>query len=455
MKIKLAMLVLFLSVGAYTTTAQVTSKCDDSFSTFKSKVKPESYDEALALLAGIMKSCPKVSEDLYVYGETILKNKIETASSTKEEQKYVGDLLALYQQHDKNFPANANAVNVKRAMISHKYKLASDDEVYKILDAAYKKDSRSFTDYNALETYYLLFLKRYEDGKGITPEQFLETYSAVSGHAIIAYNNLVVQRDALVNKQQTLLTDDEKIFLANVPQAIEGYRAVIDNIRILGAKHLSCEKLEAFYTAAYDVNKNNLSWLEAAVSTLLNKKCFNASILQTAAQDLHALRTSSQSAFTLGTIAQRKGNGKEAVKYFEQSAELEAGMEKKAELYYTMATIVSNYDKSKAKEYAVKSSQLNPKSGRPFLFLSEMYISGTDECNLGTFDKKALAWLAIETVKKAEVAEPKFKTTVAAMEKSYVKRLPSKEEVKAAGRKKGQKITYGCWIKETITIPSL
>jgi hypothetical protein len=41
------------------------------------------------------------------------------------------------------------------------------------------------------------------------------------------------------------------------------------------------------------------------------------------------------------------------------------------------------------------------------------------------------------------------------MVEQYNKRLPSKADMSAAGKKKGDKITYGCWINETVTIPNI
>lgn len=84
-----------------------------------------------------------------------------------------------------------------------------------------------------------------------------------------------------------------------------------------------------------------------------------------------------------------------------------------------------------------------------------MYSSVSSECDVNAFDRKALLWLAIETVKKAEVAEPKYKATVESLIKSYEKRLPTKSEAKAAGKKKGDQIVYGCWINETVTVPNI
>mgnify|MGYP006210048081 CR=1 FL=1 len=88
-------------------------------------------------------------------------------------------------------------------------------------------------------------------------------------------------------------------------------------------------------------------------------------------------------------------------------------MDRKAAIYYEIASAFRNLDKAESKKYALRSAELNPKSGKPYLLLAEMYSSGTKECGANDFERKALVWLAMDAAKKAENAEPKYKATVA------------------------------------------
>ncbi len=457
MKFKLTIMVLLAGVVFTTARAQDNKQCETGIKTMESHVAEGNYTDAIAAYGNLKDKCPKVSERLYTVAEAALKYTIEASLSAEERQKHIDNLVALYKQYDKNFPQNNNASAIKEAVLLDQYQLIDKNELYKRLDGAFKKNPRAFTDYNALDVYFQLYIKNYEEGKGgITPEQFIEKYGEVSGQVTFALNNAVAKRDALQQKQQLeSLTDDEKYALASYAPVIEGFEAVDDNVNILASKHFTCDKLQAYYDKNYDTRKEDAIWLHGLVEVMFKSHCYNAAIVQKSAEALHALRPTAQSAFYLGNLAQRKAKNAEAIKYYEEAAKMEKTAEAKAERYYTIATLLNGSDKKQAKEYLLKAVQMNPKSGKPYISLAEMYVSPGKDCKLNDFEKKALNWLAIETLKKAEQAEPKYKVTTDAMAKRYTKNAPNKDEVKAAGLKKGKKITFGCWINETITIPSL
>ncbi len=458
MKLKIALGILVTTALLHNASAQeAATMCEGSLKSFEDQVKEGSYDAAAVSLEGLRKSCSKYSEKIYTQGESVLKYNIEAAQDDAQRLAFIDALVALYKEYDKNFPQNTYGGDVKQAMLLNQYKIISQEDFFKRLDAAWKKNSRNFTDHNSLEAYFMMYLSQYQAGnKGITQEQFIEKYGEVSGQAVMTMNDLVEKRDALQLKQQDApLSEDEQYLLTLYGPAIEGFDATVDNINILASKHFTCDKLELYYEKNWETRQTDVVWLEALVDVMFRNRCHNSAMLQKAAYSLHQLKPSAQSAQYLGSLAQRKNKRTDAVAYFEQSAKLEKTAEKKAERYYTIATLLRGSNNKQAKEYALRSAQMNPKSAKPYLFLAEMYSSPGKDCGLSPFETKALNWLAIETLKKAELAEPKYKATVAAMSERFAKKAPTKDEVKAAGKKKGKAITFGCWINETITIPNL
>lgn len=457
MKLKSAIAILFAHVVFLTASAQDITKCEADLKVLDEHVKAGNYADAEPLLATLREHCPKFSERIYTNGEVLLKYNIEIAQTDEVRQKGFDALAALYAEYNKNFPQNTGGNDIKYVMLLDQYKAIDRAELYKKLDAAFKKNPAAFTDYNAVEAYFLEYLKIYEaKDKGMTQEQFIEKYGEIITQATIAHNAYIAQKDVLEQKQLSQsLTDDEKAQLALAKPAITGFEAVIDNINILASKHFTCDKLEAYYEGKYEANKENAAWLKSVIDLLIKNRCKNSPVLQKSAEALHALKPSAQSAFYLGSLAQQKNKKQEAVAYYEQSAKLEQTAQKKANRYYTIATLLMGTDNKQAKEYALRAAQINPKEAEPYFLLAEMYINAGKECGMNDFEKKALNWLAIETLKKAEIAEPKRKASVAGMTKRYAKNTPTKDEVKAAKLKKGKKITFGCWINETVTIPAL
>jgi tetratricopeptide (TPR) repeat protein len=169
---------------------------------------------------------------------------------------------------------------------------------------------------------------------------------------------------------------------------------------------------------------------------------------------LNKANPTSDSAMMLGYLSQKRNETKQALAYYEQAAALQNDPARKANTYVLIASSYRNIDMAEAKKYALKAAATDPKSGEAYLLLGNMYMSASG-CNLTDFDKKALLWLAADMFKKAEVAEPKYKATVAALNKRNAVKLPTKADIKAAKKSSGDTITFGCWINETVTIPKV
>jgi len=448
----------FIGVLSLTATAQVvTPKCEDSFKVFEGTFLKKEYNDAYVLLKDLRKRCPKVNEGLYKYGEVILNYQIEVANLPEEKKPFIEDLIALYNEQSANYPAGG--AEVKKVLLQLDNNLIAKPEAYKALNTAFAKNKKSFTDYNSLLTYFNLFLEEYKAGKGISDDQYFEKYGEITSQVLYAQAEIQKEKDALLKKQETsTMTDAERQFIADAEPNIDALESVGDVIRNQSKDYVSCEKLEAFYDKNYEANKADSAWLGAMVTALYDKKCYKSALLKKGALALHQMKPSGETAHRLGMISLRKkGEIKEGVKYLEEAASFETTPARKAKIYFEIANAAKNTDKATAKNYILKTVELNPKAGDAYLLLAELYttVSANDDCKLTDFDRKALSFLAIDTAKKAEIADPKYKSTVAAAVKRYSKNLPTKEEAKVLNKKKGSTITVGCWINETITLPKL
>ncbi|WP_417350779.1 hypothetical protein [Flavobacterium alkalisoli] len=457
MMIKKSLIVFLFIASVLTAKAQEASKCEEAIAAFEAVVKSGNYDEALGGLKDLIKECPKADEKLYMFAEVAYVYKIESAQDKKSRQEFIDGLFALYDNYNKNFPAAKNRNAIKKAQLQYDQKLESEDKIFEAFDKAFTQQSHDFTGYKELEAYYSLYLKRFENGKAnISTADFMSKFGDVSAQVIYAKNKILAKKSALLVKKETEpLTEEEKEFLASAKNDLDALTAVGENVDRLSSKHFSCEGLEEFYTAKFEKNKENADWLEALVNVMFLNRCYNSAVLEKGAHTLYELRPSVQSAFNMANIALRKNNTQEAVMYFDKAAQMEKNPEERADINYKIAGVFRNTDKAKAKEYTFKVMKDNPKDARPYIFLAEMYSSVTRECDVTEFERKALLWLAIDTAKKAEGVDPKYKRTVDSMVQGYEKRLPTADEMKEAGKRKGDEIKYGCWINETVTLPKI
>lgn len=471
MKIKQVFIVFFTAIAVFSAHAQTKAKakakvktpvkatafkCEPAFKTLEEQVKAKNYTNAVTQLPSLVKNCPKYDVKLYTYGETALKDKEVRSRDAAEKKAFLQELTALYDSQEKNYPGTGGAI--KKALLLSDKKLAKDDEVYKLLNDAFAVAPQSFTDYNAIQLYFNLYLKEFEAGRGITQDQFIQKFGDVASQIAFAKNELNTKRAALHKKREEALKldADEVQYLSDTRTLDKTFDAVAANMTKAAAKYLNCEKLEAYYTADFNKNKDNYAWLSSVVNVLSNSKCYRSDVLYNAALAVNKLNPDYNTAFQAGYISQKKGNNTDAIAYYEQAAEfLNDSPVQKADLYNDIAALYRITDKAKAKEYALKSAAANPKSGKPYLFIAGLYASPPRDCGLSDFDVKALNFLAIENLKKAEAAEPKYQPTVAALTKEYTENLPTKKDGKAFKKRKGDVIAYSCWINETVTLPKL
>ena len=450
------LLALFMSVLSLTAMAQGAYKCEDNFKLFETKYLAKEYNDAYSLLNELRKKCPKYSESLYTYGEGLLKYNIEAAKSAEEQKVVIVDLIALYGEQDANFPNRGS--DVKKTMLQYDKKLIKADAAYKALHEAFNKNRQVFTDYNALYTYFQLFLDQYKSNKTVTDDQFFERYSEILTQVAVAQDKIAARKDELLKKQETVaITDGERQYV----ESADAYYNALENVAKSVLKQsndlISCDKMEAYYSKNYEAHDKDIAWLDAMVDAMYGKKCYKSPTLYKGALAVYKVSPSVESAYRMAILSQKKNEIAEAVKYFDQAATLETNLLKRATLYYDIAVLLNNTDKAGAKKYALLSAEGNPKSGRAYALLAGMYgnMQAGDECKLSDFDRKALNYIAIDFAKKAQAAEPRLKASANAMITSFTKDLPTKAEAKTAGKRKGDVITYGCWINQTVTLPNL
>ena len=372
----------------------------------------------------VRKNCPKENEVIYTDGIQILSFKIDNANP-EEKEKWVRDLLKLYDQFNKNFPLAIPDFEVKKAMTLVTYKIDSKEEIFNLLESGYLKDPNYFIEANSIYTYFMLYCDRFNNGdKKITPSLVLEKYASLN---------------AVLNKLKEKNTENKDY---NTVQ-----RAIDDLIKDIA----TCENQADFYAKNFEQNKENSDWITSALLSL-SRKCSTKPIFQTLAEKLYSIKVTQQSAnfMALSSVKQRKFP--DAIKYYDESAALQNNPLEKAKIYYTLATGLLANVKPKSKEYLHKALLADPTMGKAYLFLAQLYSNGAKDCGATDFEKKAVYYLAIETAQKATLADPRLKPTVEKLTSNFTPNSLSSSDISKA-KMNGKTLTIGCWINETVTFP--
>lgn len=400
--------------------------CSSKISEYQELFQTKKIKESFEPWSEVRKNCPKENEAVYTDGIKILQYKIDNAASAEEKEKLVRDVLKLYDQYNKNYPFTTADFEVNKAMTLVANKIDAKEEIFNLLDNGFAKASKSVTDANAIYTYFSMYCEKFNSGdKKITSNSVLEKYTLVN---------------TLLNQLQAAKPENKDYKTAQ--------KAIDSLIKDLA----TCENLDAFYTKNYADNQENVDWITSALISL-SGKCSAKPIFNTMAEKLYSIKVTAQSAkfMALGNLKLRKFP--EAIKFYNESAELQTNPTEKAKIYYTLATGLLANDLPKSKEALNKALTSDPKMGKGYLFLAQLYANSAKDCSKTDFETKSVYYLAIQTAQKATIAEPRLKPTADKMAEGFSTLSLAPADIYKA-KMNGKSLTIACWINETITFPA-
>ena len=165
---------LFLFLGLQVVNAQATQQeCTIKYNLFKGDYQSKKYDDAFPNWMYLMDNCQKLSINIYKLGDKLAQIRFTDAPDKTEAATLV---KRVYQQRLENFPTKDPAkVHSDYATFLVKNKLASDDEIFAILEKGYSIDPTKMGVKN-LYRYFQGVTDRYKD---TNPQKVFDTYDDV------------------------------------------------------------------------------------------------------------------------------------------------------------------------------------------------------------------------------------------------------------------------------------
>lgn len=374
------------------------------------------YDAAAHYFKELVDKCPKASENTYVRGITLYKNKINRAKTVDEKNMYVDSLMLVYDLRNQYF---------------------GDHQ---------KRGTAYILDRKARE--YLTY--RPNDRAGIR-KAFQEAIAAggddTDPETVVAYfsnlcddykNTDEVMPDEILSEYERLETYFEKH-----PEAAE-YKGQFDAaFGVSGAA--SCENLEKLFRAKIEAAPDDEDLLAQAVGLMSREKC-NSDFYFTIAERYYQIKPSSETAMFLAQAFQNKGDYAKAKTYLNEALAVEQSPAERQKLLVRIALVglVAN-DIADAASAARQARDLNPEDGVPYFVLAQCYASSAAAC--GGFAGQATFWAAYDTMAKAVELLPSdseylehAKTSLTA----FRNRFPSSEECFFNELQDGARYTVTC-----------
>ena len=443
---------LFLFLGLQVVNAQATQQeCTIKYNLFKGDYQSKKYDDAFPNWIYLMDNCQKLSINIYKLGDKLAQvrfknteNKVEAAALVKR----------VYQQRLENFPTKDPAkVHSDYATFLVKNKLASDDEVFEILELAYSIDPNRMS----VKNIYRYFQGITDANKDTNPQKVFDTYDDVLesvGEKLVDYaKKLKVLNDKVEAGQELDKKEKRRLRAYTInSKALGQVESGLDNIIIALS---TCDRLIPLYERDFEINKTNAKWLKRAVSRMFNKECTDDPLFEKLAIAYAEASPSADAySFVAGVLA-KKGDVSGAEEMRMKAFELETDLFKKANFKLKFAQSAKKRgQKSKARQLAREAISLNPNMGRAYLFIASLYATSVNSCGTNEFEKRMTYVAAYNKAVKASKVDPSMSSVARKFIRNYKANFPSKKVIFTEGVKEGDTFKVKCWINESVKITS-
>ncbi|MEL6974564.1 MAG: hypothetical protein AAGL29_04120 [Bacteroidota bacterium] len=453
-KLYLTMIAGIMSMGLSIAQAQ-NPECMTNLSIYAEHAKVKNYDAAYEPWKMVYESCPDINKANFSYGEKILKHKIKNSSGA-DKDGFIQDLMELYDNSSKYFAAKypKGVVNTKKSLLMFDNKMASDDELYKMLGEAFEEDRKNFKNPKALYLYFSTLVDMHNAGKKDLQEVF-DVYDDVTEKVDEENKKLTGLITKLLPKDSIgSITKKEKRQLKAATTNSQSYGKIGTSIDAKLGALADCGNLVPLYEKNLDAKKGDVEWVKRAVGRMFSKECTDEPLFAQMVEIQAGLDPSADVYVYLGTLKSKNGDQKGAIADFNKAVELESDTYRKSNILYKIATIVRRSSKSQARNYAQKAINANPSNGKAYLLIANLYAGSANACGTTPFEKRAIYWKAADMARKAGRVDPSLSGRANKSAASYAAKAPTKEMIFSSGMA-GKTVSFSCWVGGSVKVPSL
>jgi len=440
-KITFLLAAMLLLTTVETNAQDASRECTIKYNLFKGDYQSKKFDEAYVNWIYLMDNCKDLSVNIYKFGATLSEDVRKEPTLAKR----------VYEQRLQYFPTkNPAKVHSDYATYLFENKLASDDEVFKILEKGYAIDPTKM----GVKNLYIYFQGVTDRNKDTNPQKVFDTYDDVLENVNIKLANYAKKLVKYSDTTKVLDKRDKQLKRAYTVNSTAlgtvegGLDAIISEIA-------TCVRLIPLYERDFEANKSNAVWLKRSVSRMFNKGCQEEPLFEKLVRAFAEASPSPEAYAFLANVLENNDDSAGAVKMREKSFELETDPLKKAK--YKLKFAQASKDRgqlSKARSLAREALKFNPRSGRAYLFIATLYQGSVNNCGDNLFEKRMVYVAALNMAKRAAAVDPSISARARKYINIYDQNVPSQKDIFNATAVPGGKFTIKCWIGETVRIPN-
>ncbi|MDD4143940.1 MAG: hypothetical protein PHN68_04830 [Prolixibacteraceae bacterium] len=403
--------------------------------------KQKNYQSAMPHWKAVYTKYPKSTINVYIHGANMYESLIENAATPQEKDKYIDELMKVYDNRIKHF-GESGYVTGRKATAWLKHKMNTDNppegEALKTtLKKGYEWLSKSIEEQgDKTELPVLVLLMQ-------TTRSLFKLGELPKETVVMNYDNTNKVLDAIIER-------NEDAELVKSCQDVKQY--VEDIFGTSGAA--DCEALVNIFTPQFKEKGNDIDFIKSMLRRLGKANCEETPLFSQATEKLYELDPSAEAAFNMARRYLKRNDIPKAKEYYKQAMEQETDNSRLSEYYYEYATFVFAKENSlsEARNYARKALELNPEHCQALMLIGDIYVSASRSVGQDAFEKSAVFWLAVDYFEKARRAGQDCAVDASQKAATYRKYFPNKEEAFFRSMQEGQSYKVGGWINESTRV---
>lgn len=379
-------------------------------------------DTALYYWRQVLAECPYSSEDIYVNGERMYKERF----STTGDSAYIDSVVMVLSLRTFYFDKKpSNDLSIALFLIEHGVSSAFYTELcYTLL----KEVADSFPGYMDHNTVVLLAeaaVKSYSSG-------FIDTTGVLAAY---------LKADEIINKQLEVTPGDFRY--------VEAAGRIDSVFRFSGA--MTCTSIEAIYSRKVDKDIRDTLLINEVFSLLTEKGCASSDFYYRMAVRLYANNRSAANAVRLAELNFARKNNDKAVGYFTEAYKADTSRLVRSDVLTRLAAMELALGKRQdARDHGEQAYQLNNSNGRAVFIIAEAY-EGSDIGD--SFANHAVNWVVVDYLKTAKSLDPSLTEAADGKIKACSALFPTREEGYYHGiTDEGIVYRVGGWIGEVTRV---
>lgn len=395
---------------------------EERYVLYKDALRQDNYKAAKGPLLWLMSNVPDLHNSLYIDGAKVYEGMADNAEDKVSELALQDSALLMYDLRIKYFNDEANVLN-RKAFTAYKYYKDNQSKYGQLFDI-YKRTFELNGDNVAsyLLVPFMDVVRRYKlTNSDFTDAQVIEYYDQVS---------------SIIDKLETS---------GKKASRVDTYRENIDKI-LTATVNVDCDFIENNMWPKLEANPDDIKQANKVLSLMYAGECTSSDIFMETVKIIYNNEANYGLGYVLGIQYIKRENYDEAEKYLLEAVDLTEDNTKKAKVYLKLGDINRIQNKySSARKYYLDAVNTDPTQKDAYKIVGDLYANSFESCKSGEniVKDRAVFIAAYEMYRKAGDT-----ANMARMRTAF----PSTEEAFTYDMTKGDAITVGCWINETVSL---